>query len=116
MEGFGVHRFRLVNAEGKSIFVKFHWKPRLGMQSVVWNEAVKINGVGPEAGPREDPNIGFHSYFAVEEGPKLRIRAESFADHYSQTRQFYISQTPIEQNHIADAFTVELSKVENPAI
>src|SRR5205085_1215596 len=44
MEGFGVHTFRLVNAEGKSTFVKFHWKPKQGLQSVVWNEAVKING------------------------------------------------------------------------
>ena len=48
MEGFGVHTFRLVNAEGQSIFVKFHWKPKLGMQSVVWNEAVKINGADPD--------------------------------------------------------------------
>ena len=48
MEGFGVHTFRLVNAEGKSTFVKFHWKPKLGMQSVVWNEAVKINGADPD--------------------------------------------------------------------
>ncbi len=48
MEGFGVHTFRLVNAEGKSTFVKFHWKPKLGMQSVVWNEALKINGMDPD--------------------------------------------------------------------
>src|SRR3954451_18541844 len=48
MEGFGVHTFRLVNAEGKSTFVKFHWKPKLGMQSVVWNEALKINGADPD--------------------------------------------------------------------
>src|SRR5918995_1556988 len=48
MEGFGVHTFRFVNAEGKSTFVKFHWKPKLGMQSVVWNEAVKINGADPD--------------------------------------------------------------------
>ena len=39
MEGFGVHTFRLVNAEGQSTFVKFHWKPKPGLQSVVWNEA-----------------------------------------------------------------------------
>ena len=269
MEGFGVHTFRLVNARGKSTFVKFHWKPKLGMQSVVWNEAVKINGADPdfhrrdlwqaihagqfpewelglqlfddkfaeefpfdvldatklipeelipirkvgrlvldrcvdnffaeteqvafctsnivpgidfsndpllqgrnfsyldtqlkrlgspnftnlpinapkcpfhtlqqdghmamvnpknrvnyepnsltgaEAGPREDPDNGFHSYPVQEEGPKLRSRPESFADHYSQARQFYISQTPVEQTHIADAFTFELSKVENPEI
>ena len=269
MEGFGVHTFRLVNAEGKSTFVKFHWKPKLGLQSVVWNEAVKINGADPDfhrrdlwnaiqlgdypewelglqlfdeefaaqfpfdvldatkiipeedvpirrvgrlvldrcvdnffaeteqvafctqnivpgidftndpllqgrnfsyldtqlkrlggpnfthipvnapkcpfhhfqqdghmamanpkgrvnyepnswgngaGGPRESPEKGFHSYPAAEEGPKLRIRSESFADHYSQARQFYISQTESEQQHIADALTFELSKVETPAI
>ena len=269
MEGFGVHTFRLVNAKGKSTFVKFHWKPKLGMQSVVWNEAVKINGVdpdfhrrdlwqaihsgqfpewelglqlfdekfaeqfpfdvldatklipeeqipirkvgrlvldrcvdnffaeteqvafctnnivpgidfsndpllqgrnfsyldtqlkrlggpnftnipinapkcpfrtlqqdghmalvnpksrvnyepnswaGPEAGPRENPDLGFHSYPSTDEGPKIRARAESFADHYSQARQFYISQTAIEQTHIADSFAFELSKVERPEI
>ena len=48
MEGFGVHTFRLLNAEGASTFVKFHWKPKLGLQSVVWNEAVKINGADPD--------------------------------------------------------------------
>jgi catalase len=48
MQGFGVHTFRLVNAEGKSTFVKFHWKPKLGLQSVVWNEALKINGADPD--------------------------------------------------------------------
>jgi len=44
MEGFGIHTFRLVNAEGKSHFVKFHWKPLLGTHSVTWDEAVKIHG------------------------------------------------------------------------
>ncbi|WP_424495310.1 catalase [Salinimicrobium sp. GXAS 041] len=44
MEGFGIHTFRLVNAEGKSHFVKFHWKPLLGVKSVTWDEAVKIHG------------------------------------------------------------------------
>lgn len=42
MEGFGVHTFRLVNAPGKSTFVKFHWKPKLGLQSTVWDEALKL--------------------------------------------------------------------------
>ena len=42
MEGFGVHSFRFITAEGKSSFVKFHWKPLLGVHSVVWNEAVKM--------------------------------------------------------------------------
>ena len=265
MEGFGVHTFRLVNAEGKSTFVKFHWKPKLGLQSVVWNEAVKINGADPdfhrrdlwdairkgdfpewelglqlfdeyfaerfdfdvldatklipeeevpirrvgrlvldrcvdnffaeteqvafctqnivpgvdfsndpllqgrnfsyldtqlkrlgspnfthipinapkcpfahfqqdghmammnptgrvnyepnswngqEGGPRESPEKGFRSYPAQEEGAKVRVRSETFADHYSQARQFYISQTEIEQHHIVDAFVFELSKCE----
>lgn len=48
IQGFGVHTFRLVNAEGKSTFVKFHWKPLLGLSSVVWDEAVKINGADPD--------------------------------------------------------------------
>jgi catalase len=266
MEGFGVHTFRLVNAEGKSTFVKFHWKPKLGLQSVVWNEALKINGADPDfhrrdlwdaiqngnypewelglqlfdedfanrfdfdvldatkiipeeliplrpvgrlvldrmvdnffaeteqvafctqnivpgidftndpllqgrnfsyldtqlkrlggpnfthlpinapkcpfhhfqqdghmafhnpkgrvnyepsswgIGPRESPTLGFRSVPEEVSGPKLRVRAELFADHYSQARQFYVSQTEIEQTHIKDAFVFELSKVETPAI
>ncbi|MBV8401026.1 MAG: catalase, partial [Acetobacteraceae bacterium] len=269
MEGFGVHTFRLVNAEGRSTFVKFHWKPKLGLQSVVWNEAVKLNGADPDyhrrdlwdaiqkgdypewelglqlfdesfaqkfefdvldatkiipeevipirkvgrlvldrtvdnffaeteqvafctqnivpgvdfsndpllqgrnfsyldtqlkrlgspnftylpinapkcpfhsfqqdghmafinpkgrvnyepnswggtmGGPREAPDRGFRSFPVEEGGSKLRIRAELFADHYSQARQFYVSQTPTEQTHIKDAFVFELSKVETPAI
>ncbi|KYG29410.1 catalase [Alkalihalobacillus trypoxylicola] len=61
MEGFGVHTFRLINEEGKSHFVKFHWKPKLGVHSVVWDEAQKINGKDPD----------FHRadlYEAIEEG------------------------------------------------
>ncbi|MEX2304416.1 MAG: catalase [Bryobacterales bacterium] len=269
MEGFGVHTFRLVNSRGKSTFVKFHWKPKQGMQSVVWNEAVKINGADPDfhrrdlwdaiqtgdfpewelglqlfdekfadafdfdvldatkiipeelvpvkrvgrmvldrcvenffaeteqvafctnniipgvdfsndpllqgrnfsyldtqlkrlggpnfthipinapkcpmhhfqqdghmammnpkgranyepnswggadGGPREDPERGFRSYPAQEEGQKVRQRSPSFADHYSQARQFYISQTEVEQRHIADALVFELSKVQKKAI
>jgi catalase len=42
MEGFGIHTFQLVNADGKSTFVKFHWTPRLGLQSTVWDEALKL--------------------------------------------------------------------------
>ena len=276
MEGFGVHTFRLVNAAGNSTFAKFHWKPKQGLQSVVWNEALKINGADPdfhrrdlwnaieagdypewelglqtfseadadrfykdqgfdvldatklipeelvpvkpvgklvlnervenffaeteqvafctqnvvpgidfsndpllqgrnfsyldtqtkrlggpnfthipvnaprcpfhhfqqdghmamhnpvgrvnyepnswtgdqaEAGnPRESPEQGYQSVPVEESGPKVRVRSETFADHYSQARQFYLSQTPTEQTHIADAFTFELSKVETPAI
>ncbi len=268
MEGFGVHTFRLVNAEGRSTYVKFHWKPKLGMQSVVWNEALKINGADPdfhrrdlweaiqmgdypewelglqlfdddfadkfefdvldatklipeeqvpikmvgrlvldrvvdnffaeteqvafctqnvvpgvdftndpllqgrnfsyldtqlkrlggpnfthipinapkcpfhhfqqdghmamhnpagranyepnswqgnESGPREALH-GYTSFPAKIEGVKERARSETFADHYSQARQFYMSQTPVEQEHIQAALTFELSKVKHAAI
>jgi catalase len=269
MEGFGVHTFRLVNAEGRSTFVKFHWKPKQGVQSVLWNEAVKISGADPDfhrrdlwdainsgdypewelglqvfdedfadrfafdvldptklipeedvpvrrigrlvldrvvdnffaeteqvafctqnivpgidfsddpllqgrnfsyldtqlkrlgspnfsqlainapkcpmahfqqdghmatvnpqtranyepnswpapvGGPREDPERGFRTFPGSELGPKRRLRPESFADHYSQARQFFVSQTEIEQRHIIDAFVFELSKVEREDI
>lgn len=269
MEGFGVHTFRLVNAEGKSSFVKFHWKPKQGLQSVLWDEAMKINGADPDfhrrdlwgaieagdypewelglqvfddafaesfdfdildatklipeelvpirivgrlvldrmpenffadteqvafqtnnvvpgigftndpllqgrnfsyldtqlkrlgstnfthlpinapkcpfhhfqqdghmamrnprgranyepnswggeqGGPREDPKTGYHTFPEAVEGEKRRIRSETFADHYSQARMFYRSQTPVEQDHIANALVFELSKVETPAI
>jgi catalase len=269
MEGFGVHTFRLVNAEGKSTYVKFHWKPKQGLQSVLWNEAVKINGADPDfhrrdlweaidsgdfpewelgvqlfdddfadsfdfdildstklipeelvpvrivgrlvldtlvenffqeteqvafctqnvppgidftndpllqgrnfsyldtqlkrlggpnftqipinapqstvshfqqdghmqmrnrkgrvnyepnswgptiGGPREDPKRGYVSFADVADGAKQRVRSETFADHYSQARQFFISQAPIEQKHIVDALVFELSKVERPDI
>ncbi|WP_313525384.1 catalase C [Shinella sp.] len=266
MEGFGVHTFRLVNAKDESTFVKFHWKPKLGLQSVAWNEAVKINGADPDfhrrdlwqaiqsgnfpewelqvqlfdqdfadsfdfdvldptklipeeilkpqpigrlvldrmpdnffaeteqvafmtqnvppgidfsndpllqgrnfsyldtqlkrlgspnfthlpinapkcpfahfqqdghmamrnpvgrvnyqpnsfgEGPRESPMRGHRPFPAEEQGTKARLRPESFADHYSQARQFFISQTPPEQRHIAAALTFELSKVETPVI
>jgi catalase len=269
MEGFGVHTFRLVDAEGRSTFVKFHWKPAQGLQSVLWNEAVKINGADPDfhrrdlwnaiqsgdypewelgmqlfdqdfadkfafdvldatkiipeedvpvrrvgrlvldrcvenffaeteqvafgtnnvvpgvdftndpllqgrnfsyldtqlkrlgspnftflpinapkcpfhtlqqdghmavtnpkgranyepnswgaevGGPRESPTRGFRSFPAEESGEKERARSETFADHYSQARQFYVSQTEVEQDHIAAAFIFELSKVQTRAI
>jgi catalase len=266
MQGFGVHTFRLINAKDESTFVKFIWKPKLGMQSVVWNEAVKINGADPDfhrrdlwnaiqsgdfpewelnlqlfdqdfadsfdfdvldptkiipeeilapvpvgrlvldrmpdnffaeteqvafmtqnvppgvdfsndpllqgrnfsyldtqlkrlgspnfthipinapkcpfhhfqqdghmamrnpvgrvnyqpnsfgEGPRESPQHGFRSFAEAEEGQKVRLRAESFADHYSQARQFFNSQTAPEQKHIAMALSFELSKVETTVI
>jgi len=266
MEGFGVHTFRFVNAKGESTFVKFHWKPKLGLQSVMWNEAVKINGADPDfhrrdlwtsiqtgnypewelqvqlfdqefadsfdfdvldptkiipeellpavpigrlvldrmpdnffaeteqvafmtqnvppgidfsndpllqgrnfsyldtqlkrlgspnfthipinapkcpfahfqqdghmamrnpvgrvnyqpnsfgVGPRESTAKGFTSFPNEEVGEKRRLRPESFADHYSQARQFYISQTETEQHHLAAALTFELSKVKTPVI
>lgn len=48
MDGFGVHTFRFVNEEGKATFVKFHWKPLLGVHSLVWDEAQIIGGKDPD--------------------------------------------------------------------
>jgi catalase len=53
MEGFGVHTFRFVNEQGKSRFVKFHWKPKLGMHSLVWDETQKIAGKDPDFNRRD---------------------------------------------------------------
>jgi catalase len=79
------------------------------------------NSWGPEqGGPREDPVAGFRSHpggdLAGDSGPKRRLRPESFADHYSQARQFFISQTDVERRHIIDAFVFELSKCDREAI
>jgi catalase len=70
-------------------------------------------------GPREDPVAGFRTYpdgQGDEAGPKRRLRAESFADHYSQARRFLISQTGTERQHLTDAFVFELSKCDTVAI
>ncbi len=48
MEGFGVHTFRLINSNNESCFVKFHWKPLLGVHAVCWDEAQKISGKDPD--------------------------------------------------------------------
>ncbi|HTF82209.1 MAG TPA: catalase, partial [Cytophagales bacterium] len=48
MEGFGVHTFRLINENNEAFFVKFHWKPLLGLHSVAWDEAQRISGKDPD--------------------------------------------------------------------
>jgi len=53
MEGFGIHTFRLINAGGEFQFVKFHWKPLLGVHSLVWDEAQKIAGKDPDFNRRD---------------------------------------------------------------
>jgi catalase len=66
---------------------------------------------GEDGGPREDPKGGFRTAPVATDGAKVRLRPESFADHYSQARLFYRSQTEIEQAHLASALVFELSKV-----
>lgn len=78
--------------------------------------AYEPNSLDEGAGPREDPQTGFTSFPEAPDGPKLRQRPESFADHYSQARQFWLSMTEPEQRHIVSAFAFELGKVETVAI
>src|SRR5476651_72445 len=73
--------------------------------------AYEPNSLDPKS-PRENPKAGFRSFPDPDAGPKLRQRPESFADHYSQARQFWRSMTEPEQGHIVGALTFELSKVD----
>ena len=83
MEGFGVHTFRLINAKGTSTFVKFLWKPKLGMQSVVWNEAVKINGADPDFHRRDLWN-------AIQSGdyPEWELCLQTFDQKFADSFDF----------------------------
>jgi catalase len=85
MEGFGVHTFRLVNAKSESTFVKFHWKPKLGLQSVVWNEAVKINGADPDFHRRD-------LWTAIKTGnfPEWELRLQLFDQEFADSFEFDI--------------------------
>lgn len=78
-------------------------------------EPNSLADAGEDGGPRACPETGFSSFTANDERndptQKLRVRAELFADHYSQARLFYLSQTENEQAHIASALVFELSKV-----
>src|ERR1700729_1508576 len=81
MEGFGVHTYRFVNTEGKSTFVKFHWKPKLGLQSVCWNEAVKINGADPDFHRRDLWNAIKSGNFPEWE-LQFQLFDQAFADEF----------------------------------
>jgi len=72
MQGFGVHSFILVNAEGKRSFVKFHWTPKLGVHSLVWDEALKLNGQDPDFHRRDlYEAIQYKSYPEYELGVQI---------------------------------------------
>lgn len=80
MEGFGVHTFRLVDATGGTTLVKFHWKPRLGVHSLVWEEAQLINGMDPDFHRRD-------LFDAIEAGahPEWELGIQTFPDTPEQT-------------------------------
>jgi catalase len=83
MEGFGVHTFRLVNAAGKSTFVKFHWKPKQGLQSTCWDEAVKIAGADPDFHRRD-------LFEAIDRGdfPEWELGIQAFDEAFADSLPF----------------------------
>jgi catalase len=83
MQGFGVHTFRLVNAEGVSRFVKFHWSPLAGTHSLVWDEAVKISGADPDFHRRD-------LWEAIEAGayPEYELGLQIFTEEEAERFTF----------------------------
>ena len=83
MEGFGIHSFRLLDANGKSTFVKFHWRPKLGLQSTLWDEAVKIAGADPDFHRRD-------LFEAIEAGqfPEWELSVQLFAEEQADAFPF----------------------------
>jgi catalase len=83
MEGFGIHTFRLVNAKGKSTFVKFHWKPKQGVQSTCWDEAVKIAGADPDFHRRD-------LFEAIDRGdfPEWELGIQAFDQAFADSLPF----------------------------
>jgi catalase len=80
MEGFGVHTFRLVNDAGETVLVKFHWKPKLGVHSLTWEEAQLIGGIDPDFHRRD-------LYDAIEAGafPEWELGLQVFPDIPEET-------------------------------
>ncbi len=83
MEGFLVHSFRLVNAAGESTFVKFHWRPMLGLQSTIWDETLKIAGADPDFHRRD-------LFEAIEAGnfPEWQLAVQLFTEADAATFDF----------------------------
>ncbi|GHJ37821.1 catalase [Streptomyces sp. TS71-3] len=79
MEGFGIHTFRMVNADGETTLVKFHWKPRLGVHSLVWEEAQMLGGLDPDFHRRDLAD-------AIEAGafPEWELGVQTFPDNEEQ--------------------------------
>ncbi len=83
MEGFGVHTFRMVNAPGKSTFVKFHFRPKLGTFSLIWDEALKLNGADPDFHRRD-------LWEAIEGGdfPEWAFSVQAFDEKTAESFDF----------------------------
>src|SRR4030095_5199354 len=83
MQGFGVHTFRFVNSDGESRFVKFHWSPKAGTHSLVWDEAVKISGADPDFHRRD-------LWEAIEAGafPSWELAVQIFTEEDAERFSF----------------------------
>ena len=83
MQGFGVHTFRFVNADGESSFVKFHWSPLAGTHSLAWDEAVKISGADPDFHRRD-------LWEAIEAGnyPEYELGVQVFSEEQAEQFSF----------------------------
>ena len=85
MQGFGVHSYRLVNEAGESVFVKFHWTPKQGTHSLVWDEAVKIAGADADFHRRD-------LWEAIEAGeyPEWELGFQLFTEEQAEEFSFDI--------------------------
>jgi catalase len=83
MEGFGVHTFQMINAKGETTFVKFHWRPKLGMQSTCWDEAVKIAGADPDFHRRD-------LFESIESGdfPEWELGLQVFDEEFAAAQSY----------------------------
>ncbi|CAM3191206.1 Catalase [Sphingomonas antarctica] len=83
MEGFGVHTFRLVNAAGRSNFVKFHWRPKLGIQSTIWDEALKLQAADNDYHRRD-------LYEAIDTGafPQWELAIQVFDQKFADSQPY----------------------------
>lgn len=121
MEGFGIHSYRLLNKEGKSTFVRFHWKPVLGVQSTTWDEAVKISGADPDYHRRDlFESLDMGAYPEWEFGVQLftEEEADKFPfDHLDATKLIPEEVVPVKivgkmvLNRYPDNFFAETEQV-----
>ena len=100
MEGFGVHTFRLVNSEGQSTFVKYHWRPRLGLQTLLWDEAVKIAGADPDYHRRD-----LWDAIAAGDGPVWDLGVQLFSEKDAEDFPF----DPLDPTKLIPEETVPLT-------
>ena len=83
MEGFGVHTFRFVNAGGTSTFVKFHWRPKIGSATLIWDESVKLYGADPDSQRRD-----LHDAIEMGDFPEWEFSVQAFDEKTAATFPF----------------------------